>query len=544
VNSAKNLTKNLTKNLAKNLANSPVNRTRTIMPSDRFAFFDPDKSAAARLAAQETGSDKPLQAMSVSALLARVKGALSDAFAGGITVVGEISNFKFHSSGHMYFRLKDASAAVDVAMFKSRAARLKFTPSDGMEVVVDGRVDVYEVRGQLQLYAERMTPRGQGALELAFRQLCEKLREEGLFDADAKKPVPRFPRAIGIVTSPTGAAIRDIRRTLRRRWGGVTAYLVAAHVQGEAAAAEIAQAVALLDANAEKYQIDTIIVARGGGSLEDLWAFNEEVVARAIYRARTPVISGVGHEVDTTIADMVADARAATPTAAAEIAVPDAVEVRRYVDELGARMTRQMREFVSAGRAMLQGIARSVVFRDPLAGLRTRIRQVDELSLRCRAAAAGRLARSREALQSPSNRLAALHPARLATGARARLERLRHRLAWALGAISRHASDRLGEARRRMEASSPVHRLRLARQKIAASARQLDAMSYRAVLGRGFSVTRAADGRIIRSKTQTSEGQTITTELSDGKISSVIGQTGIPKKTRPPDAETQGGLFD
>ncbi|MDP6546440.1 MAG: exodeoxyribonuclease VII large subunit [Phycisphaerae bacterium] len=513
------------------------------MPDDRFAFFDPDKSTAANLSAQEATEPASPSAMSVSALLAGVKGALADAFPGRVTVVGEISNFKFHSSGHMYFRLKDANSAVDVAMFKHRAARLKFTPADGMEVIIAGRVDVYEVRGQLQLYADRMTPCGQGALELAFRQLCDKLRAEGLFDPAARKPIPKFPRGIGIVTSPSGAAIRDIRRTLRRRWGGVRVYLLGALVQGQGAAGEVARAVTLLDANAEAYEIDVIIVARGGGSLEDLWAFNEEVVARAIYRARTPIICGVGHESDTTVADMVADVRAATPTAAAELAVPDADQVRRYIDDLGARITRQLRDNISAARSSLTGLGRSSVFRDPLSAVRTRIQQLDELSLRGRSAVGEMLADARQGLGGPANRLAALHPARLATSARARLQQLQHALAWALGRRAKLTGDRLGEASRRMEASSPLYRIALASQEISAAARQLEAMSYRAVLGRGFSVTRDGDGQILRSTDQTYQGQTITTELPDGRFISIVGRTGVRRKKKPPP-DGDGKLFD
>jgi len=513
------------------------------MPDDRFAFFDPDKSTAASLSAREAAEPDGPTAMSVSALLAGVKGALAEAYPGRVTVVGEISNFKFHSSGHMYFRLKDANAAVDVAMFKGRAAKLKFTPADGMEVIIAGRVDVYEVRGQLQLYADRMTPCGQGALELAFRQLCEKLRAEGLFDPAARKAIPKFPRAIGIVTSLTGAAIRDIRRTLRRRWGGVRAYVVGSLVQGEGAAGEIAQAVTLLDANAEAYEIDVIIVARGGGSLEDLWAFNEEQVARAIYRARTPVICGVGHETDTTVADMVADVRAATPTAAAELAVPDADQVRRYIDDLGARMTRQLRDNISAAKSYLSGLGRSAVFRDPLAAVRTHIQQIDELSLRGRGALGEMLAGARQGLQGPANRLAALHPARLATSARARLEQSQHRLVWALGRRAKFTGDRLGEMTRRLEACSPVYTIALAFQQVDAAARQLESMSHRAVLGRCFSVTRDSDGRILRSTAQTHQGQTITTELSDGKVISVVGRSGVRRKKKPPPSN-DGKLFD
>jgi len=513
------------------------------MPDDRFAFFDPDKSNAAGLSAREAVEPAGVRAMSVSALLAGVKRALADAYPARVTVVGEISNFKFHSSGHMYFRLKNANSAIDVAMFKSRAAKLKFTPADGIKVIIAGRVDVYEVRGQLQLYADRMTPCGQGALELAFRQLCDKLRSEGLFDPAARKAIPKFPRAIGIVTSLTGAAIRDIRRTLRRRWPAAKAYVLGSLVQGQGAAGEIARSVTLIDANARAYDIDVIIVARGGGSLEDLQAFNEEVVARAIYQARTPVICGVGHETDITVADMVADVRAATPTAAAELAVPDADQVRRYIDDLGARMTRQVRDNISAAKSSLTGLGRSAVFRDPMAVVRTRIQQIDELSLRARGVLGETIAGAREALGGPANRLAALHPARLATGARARLQQLQHALAWTLGRRAKSTGDRLAESAGRLKASCPRHRIALAFQQVDAAARQLESMSHRAVLGRGFSLTRDSDGRILRSTARTYPGQTITTELSDGKVVSVVGPTGVRRKKKPPPGEG-AKLFD
>ncbi|MBT3198987.1 MAG: exodeoxyribonuclease VII large subunit [Phycisphaerales bacterium] len=513
------------------------------MPDDRFAFFDPKKSTAARLSSRESLDPAKPRAMSVSALLAGVKGALAGAYPGSVTVVGEISNFKFHSSGHMYFRLKDANAAVDVAMFKGRAGKLKFTPADGMEVLLVGRVDVYEVRGQLQLYAERMEPCGQGALELAFRQLCDKLRAEGLFDPSLKKPIPKFPRSVGVITSLTGAALRDIRRTLRRRWPGIAAYVVGSLVQGPGAAGQIASAIKSLDASAADYEIDVIIVARGGGSIEDLWAFNEEPVARAIYNAQTPIISGVGHETDTTIADMVADLRAATPTAAAEQAVPDAADVRRYADELADRMTRRMRDSVSSARQAIEAVGRSVVFRDPMSSVRTRIQRIDELSLRARGALGELLAGARADLAGPVNRLAGLHPVHQAAAARARLDQSQHRLTWSLGSRAKQTGDQLNEMLRRLQACSPVHRIALARQQIDAAARQLEAMSYRAVLGRGFSVTRDSDGNILRSKDAAIAGQTITTELSDGKLTSVVGNTGVKRKKTPPPSD-EGTLFD
>jgi len=429
--------------------------------------------------------DAPAAPLTVSALLAQVKGALSAALPDRVTVVGELSNFKRHSSGHMYFRLKDSAATIDAAMFRGRASKLKFTPTDGLEVVVEGRVDVYETRGQLQLYVERMTPRGAGALELAFRQLCDKLRAEGLFDPAAKKPIARLPRGIGVITSPTGAALRDIRRTLARRWGGATVYLLGALVQGDHAAADVAGAIALLDANAQRLGIETIIVARGGGSIEDLWAFNEEPVARAIFTCNTPVICGVGHENDVTIADMAADCRAATPTAAAELAVPDAAELRQVVDTLGARLARGAGEHVRSARRELEAVLRSAVFRDPAARVRTQMQRTDEMSHRMASALRGRLARDRARLEPAANRLAALHPA---------------------------------------------HRAALARQQLASLARQLEAMSYRSVLARGFSVTRKTDGTILRSVDDVRNDEVLRTELADGTIDSVV----IADRTAPP----------
>ncbi len=464
----------------------------------------------------------PAEPWSVTALVARIKGSLNDAFPARVAVSAEISNFKRHSSGHLYFRLKDANCAIDAVMFRSDASRLKFSPEDGMEVLAEGRVDVYEVRGQLQLYVERMSPRGAGALELAFRRLCEKLKGEGLFDEAAKKPIPRFPRAVGIITSASGAAIRDISRTLRVRWPGVRAYLLPALVQGDAAADDIVSALKLLDANAPRLEIDTIILSRGGGSLEDLWSFNEEAVARAVFAARTPIISGVGHEMDITVCDLVADARAATPTAAAQMAVPDAEEAKKYLATLGGRLGRAVGERVASGRADLQAVLRSSVFRDPRYRLRTRMQRLDELSHRLAGGAQRRVADGRRTLEPPSRRLASVHPARLLERARGRLAAAANRLAWALGARSKRAGDDLAALGARFAAVRPQHKLDVARQRLTTARRQLDAMSYRSVVKRGFSVTRRADGSIMRTVKQARKGQNMETELADGKIKSRI----------------------
>ena len=499
------------------------------MSSSARLFFDPD-NARGPTEGPDVGkpppSDSALQPSgkpwSVSKLVGRIKSSLADAFPAPVCVVGEISNLKMHTSGHIYFRLKDADAAIDAVMFKFAASRLKFRPTDGLEVFVEARVDIYDVRGQLQLYVESITPKGAGALDLAFRQLRGKLEGQGFFDPTAKRPIPRFPQVIAVVTSATGAAVRDIRRTLRRRWPVARVYLVSVLVQGEGAAEQIARAVALLDANAERLMIDTIIVARGGGGLEDLWAFNEEVVARAIFAAGVPVISGVGHEVDVTIADLVADARAATPTAAAELATPDRAEVGRLLGQMAGRIRRNCIQTLASARTQLDAIGRSVVFRDPAARLRTQNQRLDELSHRLLAGIRDSIARRRRLLEPTVTRMAELHPAYLRERANNRVDRSVSRLRWALNAQAKNAGGRLGELRIRLVVAHPKHHHSLAKHQVDAAARQLDAMSYRSVLGRGFSVTRDADGNILRSAAGISPGASIKTELADGRISSRV----------------------
>ena len=460
--------------------------------------------------------------LTVSAFLSRVKNALGEAFPSRVTVVGELSNVSSPASGHLYFSLKDASASVGCVMWKSRAGKLKFRPADGLEVVVEGRVDLYDPQGKLQLYAERITPRGEGALELAFRQLREKLQKEGLFDVARKKAIPAWPRAVGVVTSGTGAAIRDIQKTIATRWPGMAVYLLPVRVQGDGAAAEIAEAVAMLDANAEAFEIDTLIVGRGGGSLEDLWAFNEEVVARAVATATVPVISGVGHEVDVTICDLVADARAATPTAAAQRAVPDGQAYRGVLRSHSARLSQGLTQLGERARASLEAILRSGVFRDPSARVRTGAQQLDEWTHRLRAAQQGLLARQGRRLGPLADRLARVHPIRELGRSRARLDRLADRLRWALGGQTKRNSDIVTRLQSRLAAVTPSHRAAMLRQRLDALSRQLDAMSHQAILARGFSVTRLPHGQIVRSTQDLAAGVRIETLLADGVVASDV----------------------
>ena len=278
-------------------------------------------------------------------------------------IVGEISNFKAHSSGHMYMTLKDEKSAIKAVMFKGNASRLKFMPADGMSVIVFGSVSVFQRDGQYQLYIQNMQPDGIGSLTLAFEQLKEKLMKEGLFAAKHKKTLPRYPKTVGVVTSDTAAAFEDIKNVLKRRWPMADILLSPTKVQGEAAVPEIIKAITLLD---ESGRADVIILARGGGSIEDLWCFNDERVARTIYSCKTPLITGVGHEIDYTIADFVADYRAPTPSAAAEVSVPDIRTELSDISKMRLHIQRTVTNMLNSYKDSLDFIRSKNVLKSPL----------------------------------------------------------------------------------------------------------------------------------------------------------------------------------
>ena len=293
-----------------------------------------------------------------------------------VWLTGEISNFKHHTSGHFYFSLKDENSQIPCVMWAGRNRSLYFIPQDGMQVLAHGQVTVYERRGYYQLDVWQMQPEGQGALQLAFEQLKQRLQKEGLFDSDHKKSLPEYPQRIGLVTSPTGAAIRDLVSVLRRRWPAIRIVLRPVRVQGEGAAEEIAEAIHELN---EYGELDLMIVGRGGGSLEDLWPFNEEIVARAIYASDLPVVSAVGHEIDYSISDFAADVRAATPSAAAEIVVPDSAEVLRSMRVAMQRAHLHMRRRLQIYRETLHRFASSYGLRRPLDQIHQRSQELDEI---------------------------------------------------------------------------------------------------------------------------------------------------------------------
>ena len=275
---------------------------------------------------------------------------------------GEISNFKAHSRGHFYFTLKDENSRINAIMFSSQTSKIKFMPEDGMKVLVTGKISVFEANGAYQIYVSDMLEDGVGNLYIAFEQLKKKLEEEGLFKDIYKKPIPKIPTRVGVVTAPTGAAIKDIISTIKRRWPLTEIYLFPALVQGAEAKEDIVRQIK----KADTYNLDTLIVGRGGGSIEDLWAFNEEIVARAIFECNTPVISAVGHEIDFTIADFVADLRAPTPTGAAEMAVPQLTDVANYLKQINIRLENTILNKIKSNRRKLDDIKNSNIFKNPI----------------------------------------------------------------------------------------------------------------------------------------------------------------------------------
>jgi exodeoxyribonuclease VII large subunit len=345
--------------------------------------------------------------LTVSQLTARLKGVVEQTFQ-SVWVAGEISNFSQPQSGHCYFTLKDDAAQIRAVLWRSAAAKLKLELHDGLDVVCRGHLDVYPPRGSYQLVVDELQPQGLGALELALRQLREKLAKEGLFDPERKRPLPTFPRRIAVVTSPTGAAIRDFLQVLSRRWRGVEVLIFPARVQGECAAGEIVEAIR--QASRAQRRPDVLVLTRGGGSLEDLWCFNEEPVIRAIAASRVPTVSAVGHEIDVTLADLVADVRALTPSEAAERIVPSADDVSDLVRGLGLRLRMALSTRVAHIRSRLDSLASRPALRCPQDGVLLRTRRADELSVRLHAAAQTNLRDWRSAVTGVAGKLEALSP--------------------------------------------------------------------------------------------------------------------------------------
>ena len=433
---------------------------------------------------------QPAKPVTVSQLTGLLRTSIESQFS-DLWLEGEVSNLRMPGSGHVYCTLKDEFSQIRAVLFRSSVLRLKFTLQEGMCIIVRGRLTVYEPRGEYQIVMDSVEPKGVGALQLAFEQLKARLSAEGLFDEAKKTPLPPFPQRIGIVTSPTGAAIKDMLSVLYRRWPTLRVIVVPVPVQGEGAAQQIAKAVAWLN---EEDLVDVMIVGRGGGSLEDLWSFNEEVLVRAVAASRVPVVSAVGHEIDVTLTDFAADRRAATPSAAAETVVPVLAEVVERLRVLTVRMTHTM------GRHCLFEQRRLEAQMGKLAEIRLRIRQewqrthqaVDRLkTLTC-----NRVAASRDVVRGRQRELAGLNPVFVVKRGIAMITFLMQRLERQVMVLS--------DGRRR---------------RMAALAAQLGHLSPLAILGRGYSiVSRVRDGVILRSADDVQPDEEILARLSQGQL--------------------------
>jgi exodeoxyribonuclease VII large subunit len=447
----------------------------------------------------------------VAELTRAIKDTLEGRF-GGLWVEGEISNLRVHTSGHVYFTLKDEEAQVRAVLFRSRVRRLRFAPADGLHVLAFASLDVYAARGEYQLVCEVLEPKGRGALQLAFEQLKTRLAAEGLFDRDRKRPLPALPRRVGLVTSPTGAVVRDFLRIVTRRFPGIQVLVCPVRVQGETAAAEIADALGLLD---RLGGLDVIVLARGGGSLEDLWAFNEEGVARAIAASKIPVVSAVGHETDVTIADFAADLRAPTPSAAAELVVPERAELGRRLVTLGTRLGRALRQRTGRLAERLADFRRRRVLTDPARPLRDWARRVDDLGVRLGRGMARRVTRTREGLDRAGR---ALRPALLAGPVRHH-RRLVEQLGHRLGRTVR------GETARR-------------RRAVEAMAGRLDGLSPLACLARGYAIATLVSGEVLTDAARVHPGTRVVVRLHAGSLGCAVETVERP---RPPGGAAGGG---
>lgn len=430
---------------------------------------------------------------SVTRLNREVRAVLEGSFP-AIWVQGEISNLARPASGHMYFSLKDRSSQVRCAMFKGRNRLLRFAPENGMEVLVRAAVSLYEGRGEFQLIVEGMEPAGEGALQRAFEELKQRLFREGLFDEALKQSLPAYPATIGVITSPTGAAIRDILTVLKRRWPAAAVIVYPVPVQGEGAAAAIAAALETADRRAEA---DVLILARGGGSLEDLWSFNEEVVARAIHGSRLPVVCGVGHEIDFTIADFVADQRAPTPSAAAELASPDQRELLAFLRQREDRCITHIQRQLQGYRQALVQLEKRLPH--PVRRLQSIGQRVDDLSLHLYQGARTRLAQHQARLARLAGHALRFNPRQL-------LSLYRERLQFQGEQLQRGMTRAVHEQRLQLERL--VH--------------GLNTVSPLATLGRGYAIVTRSDGSIIRDAARVRTGEIIRSRVARGSIRSRV----------------------
>jgi len=437
---------------------------------------------------------------------------------GVLWVEGELSNFSQPASGHWYFSLKDRDAQLRCAMYRVKNSLVGFTPRAGMQVLVRGRISLYEPRGEFQLIIEHLEEAGVGALRREFERLKSRLAAEGLFAPERKRALPRFPRRIGVITSPAGAALRDILKILARRYPPAGVLIYPSAVQGAAAVPTLVGALATASARAE---CDVLLLARGGGSLEDLWAFNDERVARAIHACVLPVVSGVGHEIDFTIADFVADARAPTPSAAAEMVVPDRHACLEALARTAQRMQAGMRRELRAVRARLETVGRRLGREHPGVRLQQQMQRLDDLSQRLGGSTRGTLHREGQRLAELRARLQQHSPRHALGGWGARNQSLQLRLARAMNEHRTRAAARATQLQARLERAASERLLR-SEQRLALAQRALDAVSPLATVRRGFAIVKRSDGTVLTDATTVAIGEEIEASLARGSLTARV----------------------
>lgn len=460
--------------------------------------FDPKRMSDARPKSAPTGGDRPLR---VSELAARIEDAVRQGLPQRVRVVGEVSGAVERT--HWYFNAKDADAVIACVMFASAARKGGTKLENGREYVLSGRVEYYAKGGKVSFLVDRLEPVGEGALDAAFRALCEEIRSLGWFDPARKKALPTFPRRVAVVTSASGAALQDVLNTMARRCPAVGVLVVDVRVQGERASDEIAGAIRGVSENRDRLGVDAMIVTRGGGSKEDLWSFNERVVAQAIVESSIPIVAAIGHETDTTIAELVADERASTPTQAAMRLTPDRAELNRQVVAAAQRLKVGLLRGVSHERERLRAASRHPLFKDPSWLLERAGMSVRGVSARLTSVATDRLMKAQRRVDGASIRHERVSPSGVVGRSKARLGAAEARFRVGMAGAVREASLRLLGAERQLESVGP-----------------------RSVLGRGYSWTRTKDGRLVRSVADVSPGGQIRTQVLDGVIDSVVGQPG------------------
>ncbi len=502
-----------------------------------------------------TAEKDPAAALTVTQLTAKIDQALKAGVGGSLLVRGEVTNFtRQRQSGHLYFTLKDAGATIDCVMFRGSAEKLQFEPGDGLELLAKATIGLYAQRGKYQLIVSSLQPLGAGALELAFQQLRTKLEAEGLFDAVRKRRLPKYPTRLVLVTSRETAALQDMLKVLRR-YPWVKLYLYHVAVQGAAAAPAIAAALEHLTNTLHTIGgADAIIVARGGGSLEDLWAFNDEAVARAIAATKIPVVSGIGHEVDVSIADLVADYHAHTPTEAARVVMTNWEKVLNDLATSGGRLDQAMRTKLAHNRQRLATLERQELFRRPLDRIYRLQQRLDDRERALQNAESAKLRLLRRRLDAMSQRLDRVRPSAMVARWRAELGRRETLLRVAEQRRIKSLGERLARAAGRLARSHPSMLLKLVRQRLASQSDRLErnmrasidrqratidaidkhlhAVGPDQVLSRGYSITLTAGGQVVRRVGDVSPGDGIVTRVFDGEIASTI------------NSPTQPGLFD